>query len=84
MSKIDEFCFGIVTIITSNNLVLTGRVKSDTVEVDGAVFIRLTLTAPVLFIPATGGPAVEQPFYMVGDIVLINVDQIVTVGPSHI
>lgn len=98
----NDLCIGNVTIITSNNLVLTGRVIRDKDDSnrhgightqpavqpgkndDDFNFIRLTLTAPVLFIPATGGPAVEQPFYVVGDTILINVNQIVTIGPSHI
>jgi hypothetical protein len=87
----DDFCVGIVTVITANSLVLTGRLQNDNngkdKDHDGKdkeEFVTLTLTAPVLKIPGNAGPAPEQPFYAVGDVIRINEEEIVAVGPSHI
>jgi hypothetical protein len=82
--KRDGFCIGTVTVIMANNFVLTGQLKMNKVEIDDEEFLTLTLTAPVLKIPGAVGPALEQPVYVVGDMILINEDEIVTVGPSHV
>ena len=81
--ELDAFCVGIVTIIMVNRFVLTGRINKDKAEIEEEEFTTLTLTAPVLKIPGNAGPAPEQPFYVVGDVIRINEDEIVTVGPSH-
>lgn len=96
--EVFDLCVGNITIITSNNLVLTGQPidderltetgkPSDEAAVrwdttDG--FITLKLSSPPLIIPGSGDPAVTQPFYAEGDRVRIKVTQIVTVGPAHV
>lgn len=93
-----DLCVGNITIITSNNLVLTGQLidderptKAGTPGDEAAVrcddtdrFITLKLSSPLLIIPGNGGEAQEQPFYVEGDRVRIKIAQIVTVGPSHV
>lgn len=51
---------------------------------DGPDFVTVELTAPLLKIPGGGGPAIVQPFFVVGDVIRINLNQIVTVGPVNI
>jgi len=75
----NELCLGTVTVITSDNLVLTGQFNKN----DNEEFITIKLTVPLLKIPGAAGPAPVQPFYVVGDTVRINEDLVVTIGPSH-
>lgn len=92
--KSNELCVRTVTVITCNNLVITGHIKRDNKRddrhdheakpKDEGKFITIKLTTPLLVIPGSGGSAQVQPFYAVGDTVRINEDQIVTIGPSHI
>lgn len=84
------FCVGIVTIITNNNLIFTGRLVNDG-DMDGCFkrkdeieFLTLTLTAPLLAQPGSGDPAQIQPYYVPGDTVKIGVSNIETIGPSHV
>lgn len=56
----------------------------DTVEVEfDPEFITLKLTEPLFALPGSGDPPVEQPYYEDGDIIQINVAEIVTVSPSR-
>lgn len=84
------FCVGNVTIISKNNLIFTGRLVNDE-DMDGCFkrkdkieFLTLTLTAPLLAQPGSGGPAQIQPYYVSGDTVKIGVSNIETIGPSHV
>ena len=89
----NEFCVGTVTVITSNNLVITGLIKRDkdqcdcndqtTKPKDEEEFVTFTLTKPLLAIPGSGITAPVQPFYVIGDTIRINVAQIETVGPTN-
>jgi hypothetical protein len=111
-----DFCIGTVSVITANNLLLTGQIIRDEkrpeykefkdckeeekefgkeekthvkieneVEVDvEEEFITMRLTEHFLVIPGAGGTPVVQPYYVIGDIIQINVSQIETVGPLHI
>jgi len=93
LKESNEFCVGTVTVITSNDLVITGLIKRDkdqtdcydheTKHKDKEKFVTFTLTEPLLAIPGSGLPAQVQPFYVSGDIIRINLAQIETVGPSH-
>lgn len=117
--KLPDLCIGTVTVITSNNLILTGiinlnknnnmngnkncevkpnpnciqnyevKTNSDKFYVhevepkDEEEFITLTLNEPLLVIPGSGTTALVQPFYVSGDTIRINLDQIETIGPAH-
>lgn len=80
------------TIITANSLVLTGNIVCKPTcdrgifhhDEDKVEFVTVELTSPLLLIPGNAGAASVQPFYIVGDRVRVNVDQIVDVGPSNI
>jgi hypothetical protein len=86
-----EFCLGTVTVITSNNLVITGMIKPNCDDChdhgrkskDEDEFVTFTLTAPLLAIPGSGLAALVQPFYVIGDTIRLNINQVETVGPSH-
>ena len=67
-----------VTVITSNNLVITGLIKQNNCQ-----FINLKLTGPILAIPDSGLGAQIQPFHVIGDIVRISLDEIVSIGPAY-
>lgn len=88
--KKNFFCVGNVTIITNNNLIFTGRLVNDGdtddcfKRVDEIEFLTLTLTAPLLAQPGSGDPAQIQPYYVPGDTVKIGVNNIETIGPSHV
>lgn len=81
--KLNRICIGNVTIITSDNLVLTGSIFKNEVQVEGDPFILLTLTEPPLLIPGNAGPGVTLPFYEVGDTVKVNLANIVSIGPDN-
>ncbi|OPX88847.1 MAG: hypothetical protein A4E53_01807 [Pelotomaculum sp. PtaB.Bin104] len=83
-------CVGNVTIITEFQYVFVGRLvpdKDDCCDHDGRKelddFITLTLTAPLLAVSGNGEAILEQPYYVEGDTVLINIDQINTIGPAN-
>lgn len=82
-SDLNKICIGNVTIITSDNLVLTGSITKKEVPVDGNPFILLTLTEPLLLIPGNAGPGAFLPFYEIGDTVKINLENIVSIGPDN-
>lgn len=79
----NKICIGNVTVITSDNLVLTGSILKNEVHVEGDPFILLTLTEPLLLIPGNAGPGAFLPFYEVGDTVKINLENIVSIGPDN-
>ncbi|MFX4262075.1 hypothetical protein ACOBQJ_07720 [Pelotomaculum propionicicum] len=83
MSDLNKICIGNVTVITSDNLVLTGSILRNEVKVDCNPFILLTLTEPLFLIPGNAGPAAFLPFYEVGDTVKINLENIVSIGPDN-
>jgi len=59
-------------------------VIGDAVEVEiDPEFITLQLTDPLFAIPGSGETPIEQPYYVTGDIIQLNVAQIVTVSPSR-
>ncbi|OPX88848.1 MAG: hypothetical protein A4E53_01808 [Pelotomaculum sp. PtaB.Bin104] len=84
MFDFNEICVGNVTVLMANQLVLTGRISRHPVKVDDEDFFVLTLTAPLLIEPGNKGPAPELPFYVVGDTVKINEDNVISIGPANI
>lgn len=84
MFDFEEFCVGNVTVITTNALVLTGRISNRPTKVDDELFLLFTLTEPLLLVPGNKGPAQELPFYVEGDTVKINEDRIISIGPANL
>lgn len=81
---LDTFCVGLVTVIMDNNFVFTGRVSKERSEAGGEEFITMRLTSPPLIIPGNAmSPAPTQPPYQSGDVIRLNVDEVVTVGPAN-
>lgn len=79
-----DFCVGTVTIIAGERqLLLTGVILEVIVE-DEEEFVSFKLTAPLRCLDGSGFPGAIQPWYVVGDIIRLNVSQIKTIGPSHI
>lgn len=88
MSKIkelDAFCgIGYVTVIMDNNFVFSGQVSKKKSDVDGEEFITMRLAFPPLIIPGNAmSPPPTQPPHQNGDVIRLNVNEIVTAGPFN-